>query len=809
MARIVKSLNGSDWKFQSFKDGAGIKEIFGKADFNFSEWMPATVPGNVRLDLMRNNKITDPWYGKNNKESQWVNKFEWWYQKEFELTELERANRIIHLVCKAVDYVAEFWLNGMKLGDHEGMFGRISFDITETVKAKNVLLIRLAALKNYPNRFDVVKCQMSYGWDWAPKMVPSGIWDDIFIELKEKIFIDSCFIRSTLENNSQAIVKISLDVINCSDANSIVTTIKIEGKNFETEPLTKKLDYPLNPGLNHISWEIPIKNPSLWYPWDKGKPNLYTITIEIAQNGTILDTYQDTHGIRHFQLLSQNIDPEYYPWIFEINGEKEYIRGANWVPPDMLFGQIDHNRYEQNLKLAKEANINLLRVWGGGLKEKDDFYKICDEEGILIWQEFPIACAFLSPFSKDDHFLKVWKTEAESIVKDIRNHPCLVIWCGGNEVNSKDNAHVIDILKTAVEGYDERIFIPASPEGGDNHNYEVFHGLGHYSLYLEDEFPFASEFGLSSFPNYSTLENYIPKNELFFWSPTINYHAPYMVFFQGHKKNIQRYALPFSPPDDLPTIIYATQQAQGLGLKTAIEHYRRRKLDWKNAGCAIWQFDSPWPCTSHCIVEYDFSKKLSFEFVRVAYQPILVSLNYNLKIDFNKKDKSGNLINRKFEAEVFLINDLTEKFSNCNLKIEFLTQNNEIIDQIERTIDVPANTCIQLESLSYEFPDNLQEPPRIQLQLTSNKKNLSKNFYNTSYFDPMQPRKMPKISKRMSDILFYSKSSRAVRLLKNTYYVLRIIPYFAHLFIKIKLKWKWRKKAILEYVDLKFLKEIE
>ncbi|NVM53346.1 MAG: hypothetical protein HWN66_06545 [Candidatus Helarchaeota archaeon] len=806
MARIVKNLNSSDWKFHSFDDGAGVKKIFKDPNYVYSDWMDATVPGNVRLDLLRNDKIPDPLYGKNNKKSQWVNKFEWWYKKEFDLSAQEVKNKIIHLVCNAVDYFAEFWLNDTKIGEHEGMFGKISFDITKLIQTNNRLLIRLAALKKYPKRFKVIKCQMSYGWDWAPKMITSGIWDDIFIEIKEKIFIDSCFIRTTLENRDQATVRITLDVINHSEIDSILITTKVQGKNFESIPIVQEFKQTISPGTNNITWEIPIENPALWFPWDRGKPNLYKCDIEITKNDELLDQYQDTFGIRKFQLLSQNIDPDYYPWIFEINGENEYIRGGNWVPSEMLFGRLDHTRYERNIKLAKEANLNLLRVWGGGLKEKDDFYKICDEEGMLVWQEFPIACVFISSLPKDDHFLQIWKNEAESIVKSLRNHPSLILWCGGNEFHSVTNAHLVEILKTAVDTLDERIFIPASPEGGDSHNYGVFHGMGPYNFYLKDEFPIASEFGLSSFPNYTTLEKYVPQDELYFWSSTIKYRAPQMVFFQGHKTRNQRYALPFNPSDDLQSIVLATQQAQGLGLKTAIEHYRRRKLNWQNAGCAFWQINSPWPCMSWCIFEYDYEKKISFEYVRTAFQPILLSLNYDLKLDFNKKDKVEKFIHQKFEAEVFLINDLTNKFSNCKLEFIFLNQNNEVLKKIERTIEVPANTCVPLESLSYEFPENLEYPPKVRIKLSSDKQILSKNFYNLRYYDTIQSNKMAKFMKRSNDILMFGQSSRAVRLLKVNYYALRIIPYFIYLFFKTKIKWKRRKKDLFEYENLDFIK---
>lgn len=806
MPRIVQTLNGSDWKFQSFADGTGIREIFESTSYDFSTWMPATVPGNVRLDLMRNNKISDPLYGKNNLESQWVADFEWWYHKEFEISSSDRLNKVLHLICKAVDYYAEFWLNGTLLGAHEGMFGEISFDITELIQDKNVLLIRLAAMKNYPDRFKVIKCQMSYGWDWAPKMVPSGIWDDIFITIKEKIYIESCYVRANLENEPEpfATLKITVDLLNQLDPSPIHIITRIEGKNFESEPIIKESEQNLKNGMNNINWEIKLNNPMLWYPWDKGKPNLYTCRINIKQEDKELDIFEDTLGIRKFQLLSQEIDPSYYPWIFEINGEREYIRGGNWVPSDMLFGRLDRVRYEKNIKLAKEANLNLVRIWGGGLKEKDDFYKVCDEEGILVWQEFPLACIFTNTLPKDEKYLSILKNEAESIVKAIRNHPSLLLWCGGNEFHSGSNAHAIKVLQDAVETYDERIFIPASPEGGDNHNYAVFHGMGPYQLYLEDNFPMVSEFGLSSFPNFSTLAKLVPEDELYFWSKTINYRAPHVIFFQGHKLRIQRYAIPFFPTDELKSIIKATQQGQGLGLKTAIEHYRRRKLNWQNAGCAFWQVNQPWPCISWCIYEYDYEKKLSFEYVRIAFQPVLISLKYNLEIDFNKKDKSGNFFHKNFEADVFLINDYSREIPNCKLEISFLAQDNSILTTIERTIDVPDNSCIQLEPISYEFPHNLVHPPKIRIKLLSNNKILTKNFYNLRYRDPIQNKTMGRLMKRSSDILMFDKSSRLARLLKTGALALRIIPHFIYLGLKTRIKWRRRSKDEFEYESRDF-----
>ncbi len=804
--RVIKDLNGSDWKFQSFKDGVGYEKIFKTPNYNFSNWMNATVPGDVRLDLMQNNQIEDPFYAKTNQKSQWVNKFEWWYYKEFIIEPDEVGNKVIDLIFKGVDYFAEFWLNGTKLGNHEGMFGKISFNITKLVQKKNVLLVRLAAIKNYPNRFKVLKCQMSYGWDFAPKMITSGIWDDITLEIKDPISIDSYFIRSSLEHKELATIKLTLDMLNHSKETPVSIVTTIQGKNFESTPLRHEVEKQIAPGSSQIEIELQMKNPQLWYPWDKGTPNLYNCRIELIQEGTQKDEVQDTFGIRQFELISQNIDPEYYPWIFQINGEREFIRGGNWVPPDSLFGRINHERYIRNIQLAKKANLNLVRVWGGGLKEKEAFYKICDEEGMMVWQEFPIACTYIAPLPKDEKFLTLWKEEAESIVKSLRNHPSLLLWCGGNEFHSVSNAHIVEILAKTVKTFDDRPFIPASPEGGDNHNYEIFHGMGPYLLYLDDTFPFTSEFGLNSLPNYATLEKIIPKEELYFWSSTMNYRGQYMAITNAHKLRLQRYALPFQPSDELQSIIHASQQAQGVGLKTAIEHYRRRKLNWQHAGCAFWQIDSPWPGVSFCLIEYDFETKLSYEYVRIAFQPVLVSLKYDLKTNFNAKEKTGKLIHRQFTADVFLINDFNKQFSDCKFECVFLTQDYQVLSKIKRAIEIPANNCIQLEPLSYDFPENLLEPPRIQIKLYSLDKVISKNFYNLRYFDSMQHRRMAKFSKRMSDIFFYGKNRRIVRLAKSLYYGIRLFPILVYLLFKVRWKWKHRIKAEFEYEKLDFIR---
>jgi hypothetical protein len=227
-------------------------------------------------------------------------------------------------------------------------------------------------------------------------------------------------------------------------------------------------------------------------------------------------------------------------------------------------------------------------------------------------------------------------------------------------------------------------------------------------------------------------------------------------------------------------------------------------LNWQHAGCAFWQVDSPWPGISFCIIEHDFETKLAYDYIKIVYQPVLLSLKYDLQMDFTKKDKQGKLVNRQFKADVFLINDLNQQFSNCKLECTFLTQDYKILQKIERNLEVPENTCLQLDPISYEIPATQTEPPRIHIELFSNSEFISKNFYNLRYHDSIQMRRMAKYSKRMSDIFFYGKESRIIRLLKSGAYGILLFPSLVALYFKVN--WKHRKKDEFEYEKLEYLK---
>ncbi|NIV37488.1 MAG: glycoside hydrolase family 2 protein, partial [Anaerolineae bacterium] len=278
------------------------------------------------------------------------------------------------------------------------------------------------------------------------------------------------------------------------------------------------------------------------------------------------------------------------------------------------------------LSLARQANMNMVRVWGGGLREKRAFYEACDRMGILVWQEFPLACAFLGRFPRSAEYLRLVERESEAIVRDLRAHPSLVLWCGGNEFSPERNKPVVDALRRSAGRLDpDRPFLAASPADGDSHFWKVWHGFHPPSAYRHDDSLFASEFGLQALPERETLERCIPAGELWPPGPSWDYHG-------AELDKLRRYAQPFvqgSEPD-LDDLIEASQRAQAQALQIGIEHYRRAKARG-GGGVLVWQLNEPWPAISWAMIDHYRKPKTAYAVVRRLMNPVLVSLEYPLR----------------------------------------------------------------------------------------------------------------------------------------------------------------------------------
>lgn len=742
-ARRLVDLNGPDWQFgcvpQKPVDCENANDCH-----QVVEWLPATVPGNVRADLLALGRISDPFHGVDNRDSQWVDEWDWWYRKTLSL-QLDEGQRAF-LMFEGIDYISAVYFNGVELGRHEGMFSRQVYEITRHLSGQlteSVVSVRIwgsAALPRpqltvwqrawnwvigtllpkfgaFPDRICTVKCQMGFGWDFAPRLRTMGIWDDIYLVVTGAMFVRDVFVQCQVQGMESAKVKLRLE-LDADREQTARAQVTIRGKNFAADEQHFDFDLILSQGSQIKEVELSIEKPCLWQPWERGFPHLYEMKVAIypSLSPFLSDALTTTLGLRTIELAPNSDAPsDVPPWTFVVNGRPLFIRGANWVPVDALPGRARQEDYTQLLGLAKETGINMLRVWGGGLREKRAFYDLCDELGLLVWQEFPLACVFFGHFPRHESFLSLARRECTAIVQQLRNHPSLILWCGGNEYSPKRNRKLIATLTAVVAANDgTRPFKVASPGRGDSHNWRVWHGKANLRHYRRDEARFASEFGLSSVPDLASLQRFIPPKHL--WPPGESWQ-----YHHTELGKLRRYAGPWLKGESasLTQFIGATQKAQAFGLQVAIEHFRRRK--YRASGTLFWQFNEPWPAICWSVVDYYRRPKLAHHKLRQIYNPILISLNYPL-IEY----RPGTVL----RAEVWAINDLLQSFEECWLRI--LLDSKEIFS---RTTDLPPDSCRLVSLIEHPLPDGGRH---LEARLSCQGEVISANGYDLQYHDPTE-----------------------------------------------------------------------
>lgn len=690
MTRKIISLNDSNWRV-----GSVTQKPFGNVNDldEVTEWLPAKVPGDVRLDLLRAGKINDPFYADHNKSSQWIDARDWWYERSVEL-ELEERERAF-LVFEGIDYQSAVLWNSKYLGQHVGMFSRQVYELPtkdrgRRIENKSSVAVRIwgadalpklnltpaqklwARLvkplytppsEPFPDRYATLKCQMQFGWDFAPRLRTCGIWDNASIILTRSVFIEEVWVKSQIPNikSQNARIQVILKLDSNSEQNAQVV-FTVCGKNFADDACTFVFDLHLHRGTQARELAFDLNNIRLWNPWDRGEPNLYEIETRIESDiGESLDSHVDTFGIRSFELARTT--PSRELWSFIINGAHEFVRGANWVPLDAIPARLTRADYAARLQQARDANINFLRVWGGGLREKRAFYDLCDEMGILVWQEFPFAGAILDRFPTHRAHLQLIRDECSAIVRALRNHPSLVVWCGGNEFNTRGNYIIVNKLRAVVKDHDGmRPFKPASPYRDESHNWRVWHRFANLRDYRKDVTPFLSEFGLQALPNFESLQKFLPADALI---------APHRLWEYHHAelKKLGRYARPVIASAEgvqrsfltmtTESFIATTQRAQAIGLQIAIEHMRRRKP--QTAGVAIWQLNDCWPSISWSVIDYYGTPKRAYFELQKLYSPVLASFDYELM-----PRRPGDVVH----GTLWLINDLFQPFDNIELRAE-------------------------------------------------------------------------------------------------------------------------------------------
>lgn len=751
MSRQTIDLNGDNWRLGQAPSNAKPERATWQELDRVREWLPAIVPGNVRADLLRAGRLPDLAFGTQSQASRWVDEHCWWLVREFCPPAASSITRI-HLVLRGVDYVGDLFLNGQHLGRHEGMFSPQVHDVTGLLRAKNRLAVRIVGSRwlpcdrssfwekflNYletraigqreqlPHRRDTLKCQMSFGWDFAPPLQTMGIWDDVYAIGSGDVFIQDV---ATRQQRTEDRIVLAVQVeLHAHQEHPAWLRCTLAGETFESEPVTAERAVILPPGTSHHTSKMIVPAPRLWWPWDHGPSDLYRLTITVLDGAQPLDSISRTIGLRQVKMDD---------WKLRINGQRIYARGANWVPADLLPGRVTKADYHALLTLARQANMNTLRVWGGGLREKRAFYTLCDRMGILVWQEFPLACAFLTRYPHSPGYLRLVERETQAIIRDLRRHPSLVMWCGGNEFAPQRNAPLAKVLRRVTHEQDPtRPFLLASPAGGDSHNWKVWHHFQSPAAYRDDRATFASEFGLQAPPDVEALRRFIPSEEL--WPP-----GPSWVHHGAGLDKLQRYARPFlaQPETSLEAFVAASQRAQAHGLQIAIEHYRRRKAQGCG-GVLIWQFNEPWPAISWALLGHCRNPKPSYETVKRLFTPLLVSIAYPLR-----RYQSGDTLN----GEVWIVNDLAKVLPGCHLEVILDDGTGQALYNLARTVDVTADSAEIVGGFCWPLPPGATW--RLTCQLIQDNQLLAKNEYDIAVHDDISPTLQQRLWAWLSDLV--------------------------------------------------------
>ena len=636
---------GGAWKFRGLA-GSGAQDTRHRKAFR---WLDASVPGTVHTDLMACGLIPDPFYRMQENDVQWVDGVGWEYRKEFTVPRAFLEERAVDLVAGGLDTYATIRCNGRIVGSTADMFVEHRFPVRRFLReGKNVLtilfdspVIRAKRLEKEHGRLGVAleshrayvrKAQYSYSWDWGPMLTTSGIWRGIALEaFAGRLVNPSAKVVSV--TGAKAVIRFSAGV-SARVRRPLSLRVSLGGPDRAAEYTHEVLD-------GEVHFTVAVPDPHLWWPSGHGEQPLYTAVFTLSAGEEVLDERQIRFGIRSVRLL-QTRDAQGKSFIVEVNGRKIFCKGADWIPSDSFIPRIAPSTYDRLLRMAKDANMNMLRVWGGGFYEQDVFYDLCDRLGLMVWQDFMFACG---EYPEQPWFLRQVRDEAEKAVARLRNHPSIVLWCGNNECewlfctgnpgktpDDMTGAKIFrDLLPSVVRKLDgTRPYWRSSPFGegspndesnGNHHQWRVWSDWIDYPEYEKDNARFVTEFGFQGPANLATLREVTLPRDRDPQSEVLEFHNKQV---EGTERLIRFIAAHHRIPDTLEDFVMKGQLVQGEALKRAAEHWRRRK--YGTAGVLFWQLNDCWPVNSWSVIDSRLRPKAAYYFARRFFSPVLVSI---------------------------------------------------------------------------------------------------------------------------------------------------------------------------------------
>ncbi len=664
------------------------------------------IPGGIHSALYEAGLIEDPYFGTNEEKIQWVAEYDWKVSRKFTIDPLLPAYQDIYLEVKNPDTFCEFRVNGKLVGTSDNMFvafkarvkkylipGENNIEILFHSPLKAAAKQREKYEKPFPSQqgdFNYVrKVQCHNGWDWGIKMPVSGITDEIRLVAVNGPMIEHVY-ASQKHDKGSCEVTVNIELL-ARSAGQQKLAVRLAGQD-------KELNCTYKYGMNKYQVSFQINNPDLWWPAGYGDQNLYE--LEVVNKDQIV---KRSIGLRKLELVDE--DDKYGTSMkFRINDVDIFCKGANWIPCDAFMNRQTDEKYEYLLKSMVEANMNIVRAWGGGYYERDIFYDTCDRIGLLVWQDMMFSCA---TYPGDKDFLASVEKELKYQVKRIYDHPSIVIWCGDNECvgaigwyeesrsdrpyYEKEWSKLNDARQKALqEIYPEARYWPSSPSDGkglgsdgwsddtkgDMHYWEVWHGGKAFEAFYDVNPRFCSEFGYQSLPSMESVESFAPADQLDVESEVFTVHQK----SKGNKYIIQMFERYFQSPKDFQSTLYLSQLQQAKAIKTASEYWRSIKPVCQ--GIIFWQLNDNWPVCSWSSIEYNGNWKQLHYQAKQFYAPVM-----------------SCAIPKDGKYELYCVSDLLTE-ADVEIKVDIYDFNGNILKEKTHNVKAAKQSSTALEAIS-------------------------------------------------------------------------------------------------------------
>ena len=718
---------GNNWQFRQYHIG---------------KWLPAEVPGTVHTDLINNGIIEDPFYRDNEKHIQWIDKADWEYELRFQVDEQLAGQKHKQLVFQGLDTWCDITLNGQPLLSTNNMFRTWKADVSGLLSGKeNILHLRFRSpirqsmeeMEKYglplpasndqsenggmgPNRVSVFsrKAPYHFGWDWGPRLVTSGIWRPIFLEGWDDLNIEQVFIEQPQVTPVQADLKASVR-LTTEHHEKLIAEVKCDSR------ILAKSEVETQPGENRLTLPFTIKKPRLWWSNGLGKANLYSFRIDLKKDGKVVASREVTTGLRSLKLVRRQ-DTQGETFYFELNGIPVFAKGVNAIPNDVFLPRISRSDYEKMVTDAANANMNMIRIWGGGIYEDDYFYELCDRHGIMVWQDFMFACAM---YPGNPEFLENVKQEAVDNVIRLRNHPCIALWCGNNEIDAawrgwgwkreytqqqqerifKAYTDVFHrLLPEVIEKYtDGDDYWPSSPMSGpeigdheirpanrgDNHYWGVWHEKHKFEEYEKNIGRFISEHGFQSFPEFETVRQYTLPEDYDIESEIMSAHQRSGI---GNLRIREYMGWYYQVPEDFGQMLYMSQVLQARAMRIAMETHRRHMPYCM--GSLVWQLNDCWPVASWASIDYFGRWKALHYYEKRFFAPVLISCHEEGILSQNT-NVNAEPFGLKKSAHLNVSNETMQEFRG-KAKWSLRRPDASVIEEGSFDVTVPALSAVWL-----------------------------------------------------------------------------------------------------------------